>query len=235
LWLEERGNNPGGRHAYYRSVRAFLNFFEEEVEPENWRNPISKVAGPKVSGAPLKPASVGEVSKLLETCDRSTFYGSRDKAIFLVLLDSGIRAGELLGIDLADLNQIDGSIQIRNGKGGKVRLVLIGKKARKAVRFWLRKRPRHPGPLFTKKNGEKLEYEGLRAMLERRSATAVISGVTLHDFRRAFCLAQLQAGVPETTIARLMGHANTQLIAVYAQQTTRHLREVFHSVVDMEL
>jgi integrase len=76
---------------------------------------------------------------------------------------------------------------------------------------------------------------GLRQMLRRRSKEARVSGVTLHDFRRAFCLAQLQAGTQETTIARLMGHSNTQLIATYARQTVRDLREVFHSVADERL
>jgi integrase len=54
----------------------------------------------------------------------------------------------------------------------------------------------------------------------------------LHDFRRAFCLSQLQVGVPKTTIARLMGHTTTQLIARYAKQTSNNLRQHFHSTVD---
>ena len=114
------------------------------------------------------------------------------------------------------LNPIDGSIQITRAKEGRVRVVLIGKKARKAVRVWLRKRRRFPGKLFTKKNGGGLGLDALQAILKRRSKSAGVSGVSLHDFRRGFCLTQLQAGVPETTNARLMGHANTQLIAVYA-------------------
>jgi integrase len=54
----------------------------------------------------------------------------------------------------------------------------------------------------------------------------------LHDFRRAFCLAQLQAGVPETTIARLMGHTSTQLITRYAQQTAGDMHLLYRSPAD---
>lgn len=43
LYLEDTGHNPGGIHAFYRSIRAFLNWWEEEAEPEMWENPIKKV------------------------------------------------------------------------------------------------------------------------------------------------------------------------------------------------
>ena len=135
---------------------------------------------------------------------------------------------------MEDLDLIDGSIQIL-GKGGKVRVVLVGRMTKKALRLWIRKRPRGVGPLFTKKDGSRLTYGGLRSLLLRRSHQARATGVTLHDFRRAFTLNQLQAGVPETTIMRLLGHSSTQLIAIYSRQTTRHLMEVFHSVVNSEL
>ncbi|MGB3717340.1 MAG: tyrosine-type recombinase/integrase [Candidatus Promineifilaceae bacterium] len=232
--LEDTNHNPGGCSTFYESIRAFFYFFEEDLEPENWKNPIKKVSAPKVPNRPLEPVSIDDVSKLLETCDGSTICGSRDRAIFLVLLDTGVRAPELVGIDLEDLNPVDGSIQIKKGKGGKVRTVIIGKKARKSIRFFLRRRPKFSGPLFTKRNGRELSYSALQAILGRRSAAGV-SGVSLHDFRRAFCLAQLQARVPETSIARFMVHSNTQLIGLYARQTTRDLIEVFHSVLDSEL
>jgi hypothetical protein len=48
LWLFDTGHNPGGVHGFYRALRAFLRWWEDEYEPENWRNPIRKVKGPKV-------------------------------------------------------------------------------------------------------------------------------------------------------------------------------------------
>jgi site-specific recombinase XerD len=128
LLLEETDHNPGGRHGYYRAIRAFLNFFEEEAEPERWKNPIRKVGAPKVPDVPIEPTPVGEISKLIGTCDKNTFYGTRDRAIFLTLLDTGVRTMELVSTDLEDLNLIDGYIHVRKGKGGKTRVVLIGKR-----------------------------------------------------------------------------------------------------------
>jgi integrase len=72
----------------------------------------------------------------------------------------------------------------------------------------------------------------LRQIIRRRANLAGIPEPGLHDFRRAFCLAQLQAGVPETTIVRLMGHTTTQLIARYARQTGQDLLEHYRSPVD---
>lgn len=233
--LEDSGNNAGGRHAYYRSVRAFLTFFESETEPANWKNPIRKVSAPRVPERPIDPVSIEQVSSLIQVFNPNSFYGSRDKAILMFLLDTGVRASELLGIDLNDINLIDSSIQIRKGKGSKVRVVFIGKKAKKIVRLWLKKRSKNAIPLFTTKGSERLKYSGLRQILKRRSKETKVTDVSLHDFRRAFCLAQLQAGIPETTIARFMGHANTQLFAIYARQTTRDLKQVFYSIGDSEL
>ena len=225
LYLEETGHNPGGRHAFYRTMKTLLNFFEEEMGPDGWKNPIRRVAAPRVPERILDPVSISDVGRLVGVCDQSTFFGARDRAIFMTLLDTGIRATELVQIDLANVNLVQGSIQIF-GKGRKVRTVLFGKKTRRSIRFWLRKRGKIPGPLFTKSDGSRFRYTTLRMLLERRCKLARVVDVSLHDFRRAFCLNQLQAGTPETTIARLMGHSNTQLIAIYARQTTRDLIEV---------
>ena len=56
LWLSDTGHNSGGVHGCYCALRALMNWWEEEYEPENWRNPIYEVKGPKVSAEPLPPA-----------------------------------------------------------------------------------------------------------------------------------------------------------------------------------
>jgi integrase/recombinase XerD len=233
LYLEEQGHNPGGRHCFYRAVRTFLIWYQEEVEPEGWVTPTKKVPAPIIPERSLDPIPIQDISRLIKTCG-PTFFGVRDKAILTLLLDTGIRASELVNMDFKDLDMIQRSILVL-GKGRKVRTVLFGKKTKRHLKAWLRKRGLKDGPLFTKTSGSRIKYTTLRMMLARRSKRAQISGVSLHDFRRAFCLNQLQAGIPETTIARLMGHSDTQLIAAYAKQTTRDLIQVFYSVVDSVL
>jgi site-specific recombinase XerD len=132
IWLEVKGHNPGGISAAYRSLRAFLYWWEDEVEPEDWKNPICKVKAPKVGLEPLEPVPIDTVKALCETCPNNTFTGIRDRAIFLSLLDTGARASKFLNLNLEDINPITGEILIREGKGRKPRTVFIGQKSRKA-------------------------------------------------------------------------------------------------------
>jgi len=140
LWLENKGHNPGGRHAHYRAIRAFLYWYEDEVEPIDWKNPIKKVKAPIKPEEALEPVSIETINKLINTCSRGTFTNRRDKAILLSLFDTGARTGEFLEINLDDINQVMGDILIRAGKGGKPRTVFIGKQTRKSLRQYLTER-----------------------------------------------------------------------------------------------
>jgi len=185
LWLEDLGHNPGGRHCHYRAIRTFLYFYEDEAEPENWKNPIKKVQAPKVSREPLEPVTWEVVSKLIKTCERGTITGDRDTAIMLVLFDTGLRAGELLSVDLQDVNQVIGDILVRRGKGGKPRTVFMGKKTRQALRRYLKHRKDNYPALWVthpRHASEHLTYSGLRSMLRRRAGITNIESPTAHEF-----------------------------------------------------
>ncbi len=127
LYLGENGHNEGGRHACYRAVKTFLLWWEDEIKPEGWKNPIRKVKAPKAGIEPLEPANLNNIKDMLTTCERSTFTGTRDRAILLALMDTGARAGELVAMRLEDLD-LTGAILIRQGKGKKPRTVFLGKK-----------------------------------------------------------------------------------------------------------
>ncbi len=139
LMLEDNGHNPGGRHACYRAVKTFLYWWVDEVEPEGWKNPVQKVKLPRLNIEPLEPMGIDTIKFLLDTCKGGSFYDLRDKAIILVLMDTGARASELTAMSLDDVN-ISGSVLIRHGKGEKPRSVFFGKKTRRAIRAYLRKR-----------------------------------------------------------------------------------------------
>ncbi len=177
LYLEESGHNPGGRHAAFRSLRAFLNWYEAEAEPDGWSNPIHKIKAPKVPIEPLEPVSQETVASMVKACERGTFTGDRDAAILLCLLDTGARASELLNIDVDDLNQASGTILIRKGKGGKPREVYLGKHSRKMLRKYLKHRTDDCHALWVahpRFGSERLGYDGLRAIIHRRSVEAKV-------------------------------------------------------------
>jgi site-specific recombinase XerD len=223
LELESSGHNPGGVHGYYRSLKAFLRWYENEDAPEGWRNPIRKVKAPKVPEQILEPANLSDISAMLDTCDSSK-RGLRDKALLLTLLDTGSRASELMGFDLADLEPVTGTLTIRKGKGGKSRVVFLGQKARRAVRLYLKARGASPGALFQSRYGGQFTYDGLRNVVKRRAEAAGVRVPSLHSFRRAFALEMLRAGTNLLTLQRLLGHADLSVLKLYVKQNADDLR-----------
>jgi site-specific recombinase XerD len=215
LALEEHGHNKGGQHAHYRALRAFLRWYELDAEPEGWRNPINKTKAPKVPNEILEPVTLETVQALLKVCDKSSVYGLRDAAILLMLLDTGVRASELLALDVDDVDA-SGSVYIRHGKGDKGRIVYIGRKTRAALKKYLRGRSDRHKALFISRYGERLNYDGLRGIITRRAGEAKLpEAPSLHSFRRAFAIGMLRAGVDVHTLAKLLGHANIAILARY--------------------
>lgn len=219
LYLEEVGHNSGGIHAHFRTLRTFLNWWEDEFEPDGWRNPIRKIKPPKLASEQLEPADMNSIKAMINTCD-ITFYGISDKAILLALIDTGARAQELLDMNLDDLDFTSGSLLIQHGKGGKYRTVFLGKKSRRAVRKYLRNRKDNGKALWVIQSGERLTYWGLRQIVRRRAVSAKVDTLSLHSFRRAFALNMLRAGVDIFSLQKLMGHADLQVLRRYLAQTT---------------
>lgn len=222
LYLQETGHNPGGIHAHYRALRAFLNWWEDEIEPDDWTNPIDKVKSPKVGVEPLEPVSFDVVKAMLSVCDTRTFTGDRDRAILLTLLDTGARAGELTAMNPDDLD-ITGAILIRQGKGKKPRTVFLGKKSRRAVRTYLKHRNDPSPALWVTVEGGRLTYAGLRQIIRRRAVKAGVKTPSLHAFRRGFAINMLRAGVDIFSLQKLMGHSDLQVLRRYLAQTTEDI------------
>jgi integrase/recombinase XerD len=227
--LEKTGHNPGGIHACYRTLRTFLYWLEEELEPENWKNPIRKVKAPRVGIEPLEPVAIDVVEKLLNICKGNDLLTLRDRSLLLFLLDSGARASEVCALDLSDVDPVAGSAMIRNGKGRKPRIVFLGQKTRKAIRAYLKYRNENDAlknqkALWITRDGDRITYWGLNLMLRRRSDHANVVKPELHDFRRAFALNFLRNGGDIYTLQKLMGHSDLQVMRRYLAQTTEDLQ-----------
>jgi len=219
VWLEQRGHNSGGIHTFYRAVKTFLLWWEDELEPEDWQNPIRKVKAPKLTIEPIQGIKLDNFQAMLGKCE-----SKRDKAILICLLDTGARASEFCSMDLEDLDRVYGSILIQQGKGKKPRTVFLGKKARRVLRAYLRERKDSSKALWVTRSGERLTYWGLRQIIRRKAKDANISTPRLHDFRRAFALECLRNGANVYSLQKLMGHADLQVLRRYLAQTTNDIR-----------
>ncbi len=224
IYLEDTGRNPGGINAGYRAIKSLFIWYENELEPVGWKNPIRKIKTPHLDVQPIEPVEVDDVAKLIEICNDDSILSMRDKAILMFLLDTGVRAFELCALDLDDLDTTTGQAIIRRGKGGKPRMVYYGKKTRKALRSYLRERRDKCQAVWITTNGTRLTYWGLNQVLRRRSVEAGIEKPGLHDFRRAFAINCLRGGMDVYSLQNLMGHADLQVLRRYLAQTNDDVR-----------
>lgn len=223
LYLEESGHNGGGIHGYYRVVRCFLLWVEAEFDEPTYRNPIRKVKAPKVETPLLPPVPLADVEAMTKVCGED-WRGKRDRAILLLLLDTGLRASELLCLDLADADSPSGELKVRHAKNGEARLAWLGQRARRCLRAWLKERGTQPGALFLSRSRERLHYQGLRKILETRAKEAGLTDLpSPHDFRRGAAICLLRNGVDVVTVSRLLGHKTLTVTQRYLRQTPQDL------------
>lgn len=206
-WVQE-SHNPGGTHAIFRGLRAFLYWVEAEEIIPAWKNPMRKVKAPRVAVEPIVPVPLEDVGAMLRACGRGTLTGERDRAVMLVLLDTGIRANELVQMNLQDLDLGSGAALVVKGKGSKPRPVYFGRRTRRALRAYLRQRHDDSPALWVTRSGERLSYWALTGILERRAQLAGVPKPSAHDFRRAFALTMLRNGADIFSLQKLMGHAD---------------------------
>jgi integrase/recombinase XerD len=216
LWMEDSGKKPGSIHAAFRTLRAFLYWWENEMEPDGWTNPIrGRVKAPKVSTKPLPGVSMDDIQKMIEVCN--TDQAARDKAIILCLVDTGARRAEFCALNVADVDLLTGAISIQAGKGDKARMVYLGQRSRKALRRYFKSRGQliADAPLFATVEGGRLSFNGLREIIRRRAIAAAITEPGLHNFRRTFAVEMLRNGVDLVTVSRLLGHSSLEMTRRY--------------------
>jgi len=157
-----------------------------------------------------------QIATLLAGCDRSTWGGTRDTAILLVLLRTGVRAAELCDLDMGDYDREAKTLRVRHGKGDKPRTVGVPDEARAAVEDWLYvMRTERDGPLFPSERGHRLSTSGLRQMLERLERKTGVQPVHAHRFRHTFAVQALKNGMDIYTLSRILGHATIAMSARY--------------------
>jgi site-specific recombinase XerD len=216
----KEGHNPGGVHAFYRAIGAFCRwlYWEEELP----KDIMKRVKAPRVPEEVLAAVTWMELRVLLEACNTERWYGARDYAALLTLLDTGLRASELLSLNVGD---VDGEkVVVRETKSKKPRVVCLGARAQVALARHLAFRVAdHGSPLWTTHQGIRLSYGGLRKMVCRRAKDAGIKHPPLHAFRRGFAINCFRNGMDLETIRRLMGHSNLGLLRRYLALTSEDL------------
>ncbi|MFC1664971.1 tyrosine-type recombinase/integrase [Pseudomonadota bacterium] len=137
--------------------------------------------------------SQSEVSRLLSHCKKDqSIRGKRDTAMISLMLATGLRRSEVVGLHLSDYSGQTGRLVIRIGKGSKQRIVFVHINVRKLICNWLLVRSKQAGPLFTPVNNNgalirKLTTQRVYDIVKYHSLDAGIGHRSPHDLRRTFC------------------------------------------------
>ncbi|WP_218602371.1 tyrosine-type recombinase/integrase [Pseudonocardia abyssalis] len=200
----------------YRTLQQLFRFLVDEEVIEI--SPFIKMRPPHVPEQPVPLLTAEEVGRLLHVCRGRTFEALRDTALLRVLLDTGIRVTELVGIQLCDIDFTSRTILV-TGKGRRDRTVVFGDRPAEALRRYIRVRATHNQAcnsfLWVGPKGCVTD-SGVRQMLTRRGAQAGVTGVHPHRFRHQFAHDWLSAGGNETDLLRLAGWRSRQMVDRYA-------------------
>ncbi len=210
---------PTTAHVRFRSLKTFFRWCLQEGEIE--ADPMSRVKPPKLPDEPPEVPSEVEVKKLLNACSGGDFTARRDTAIVRLLLDTGMRVGELAGIALDDLDLARGVVLVR-GKGAKVRLCPLGRKASRDIDRYLRIRRRHRDAELENLwlgHGGPMKSNGIYQVIRKRSKQAGVEGIHPHSFRHLFASQWLSEGGNEGDLMLLAGWSTRDMLDRYGRAT----------------
>lgn len=219
------------------ALRSFFKYLVREGAVE--ANPARSVTTPKREKHLPTVMQPSDVALLLEQPDRSgNPLGLRDAAFLELLYASGLRIGELVGIEIDDLELRARLVKVR-GKGSKERIVPFGTKAETALRAWLAVRTDlvsdvDEQAVFVNYRGKRITTRSVRRLFDTYLKQAALrAGISPHTMRHSFATHLLNAGADLRGIQELLGHASLsttqkythlndwQLIAVYKKAHPR--------------
>jgi integrase/recombinase XerC len=174
-----------------------------------------------------------DAARLVEAPADEAGIATRDRAILELFYSSGLRLAELHGLD-CDAFESDLSEVRVTGKGSRTRIVPVGRKAREALRAWLRERGDHAGPgeaaLFVSRRGTRLSRNSIGARLSywaRRAGLGV--RVHPHRLRHSFATHLLEESGDLRAVQELLGHASISTTQVYTHLDFAHLARIYDS------
>lgn len=219
--LTERKCSPVTVNNERRCLSTFFQWLEDEDIIR--KSPVKRTKSLKEETADKKPFSDEEVVKLREAC-----RDKREKAIFELLLSSGVRVAELCGLNRSDMDFNNQECEVF-GKGRKRRTCYFSAAAKLAMQAYLAERDDDEDALFVSLHKVKGKYQRLKvsrieSLVAELGEIAGVENVHPHRFRRTFATNNLKRGMPLEEIQQLMGHSKIDTTLIYAKTDKDMLR-----------
>ena len=216
-----------------RLVSALRSFFRFLVVSGYLKKDVTaQLTTPSTWLALPKFLTVAEAEALLQAPDEKKPQGVRDRAMLEVLYGSGLRVSELASLRLAEINLEDGFLVCR-GKGGKERIVPLGRSSCRAVRSYLDEvRPLVDKDgreeLFLSRRGRPFTRQGVWKLLRQHAAKAgVAAKISPHVLRHSFATHLLERGADLRSVQLMLGHSQITTTQIYTHVSRERLRRVY--------
>jgi len=220
------------------SVRSFHRFCVDEGAVVG--DPSEEIGAPRVPQGIPKALTEPEVEALLSAVEGDSPRALRDRAILELLYATGMRISELVGLDLGDLDLVDGLVRVM-GKGSKERVVPVGRTARRVVEAYLGKgrpelvRPRattraDADAIFLNARGGRLTRQSCWKIVGAAGARVELAGkLSPHVLRHSCATHMLDHGADIRVVQELLGHASLSTTQVYTKVSPDRLRAVYEA------
>jgi integrase/recombinase XerC len=211
------------------SLRTFLSYLC--VNGRLDRNPALQVTPPKAEKRLPEHLDVDEVRRTLEAPDSRSFVGVRDRAILELFYSSGLRLRELVGLQSDRVDAAAGTIRVK-GKGGKDRIVPVGRSAKDALSTYLKRRDllttsEIDRSLFVTRRGKSLSPSGVQSRVSKYLGEATGRKLGPHVLRHSFATHLLDAGADLNAVKEMLGHASLSTTQIYTHVSVERLKEAY--------
>nr|WP_320051325.1 tyrosine recombinase XerC [uncultured Desulfuromonas sp.] len=209
------------------SVRSFYSFLQREGYVEH--NPALQVRLPRIERYLPTTLDVDYMYRLLDAQGDNSLQWLRDRAAFELLYSCGLRVGELVALDLKHVD-VDQALVHVLGKGGKQRIVPVGRKALHALSAYLDRRGllERNDPLFVNRRGTRLSARTVQRDLKKTLLALVLpTTATPHSLRHSFATHLLDGGADLRAIQEMLGHQSLSTTQKYTQVSTDRMMKEY--------
>ncbi|TGN38033.1 tyrosine recombinase XerC [Marinobacter confluentis] len=210
------------------AIRRFYDYLLREHLARD--NPVLDVRAPKAARRLPKVADVDQLSHLLDATADDPLE-ARDLSMFELLYSSGLRLSELAGLNLTSVDRRGGEVRVL-GKGGKERILPVGRRALEALGRWLEVRPalaaEHEQALYVSRRGQRLSNRSIQSRLNRWGIkNGADQKLHPHLLRHSFASHMLESSGDLRAVQELLGHADISTTQIYTHLDFQHLANVY--------
>ncbi len=232
----KESDSKSGESSIARSVVTLRNLSAFIARESKGLDPLRDFHPPKIPKRLPKALSVDQIGKLIEAIPISSKTYKRDLALVELLYATGARVSEAIDLNLNDVAQMEETLTLRfRGKGGKERVVPLGKYGKAALDQYLESRnllvgKRKNNAVFLNLRGDRLSRQSAWQIIDSAARSAGIEElVSPHSLRHSFATHLLDGGADIRVVQELLGHSSVTTTQIYTLITIDKIRESYSS------